>query len=42
LEILLLLLFVGLTGAKANAIIKIPRILRLKKATATDVEVSMI
>ena len=37
-----MLLFVELTGAKANAVIKIPRVLRLKKATATDVEVSII
>ena len=37
-----MLLFVGLTGAKANAVINIPKTLMPKKATATDVEVSMI
>ena len=31
---LLLLLFLGLAGAKANAGIKIPKILRLKKVAA--------
>ena len=37
-----MLLIVGLTSAKANVAIKTPRILRVKKETATDVEVSII